>query len=236
MYKGQTFVPFSPSWDAFCRKIGYDLLEQDLRSDAAGFFALACDKLRPSFSAMVCRTEDYRDEENGEASVWLSGNRYRGKALSHLKGTKTVIPYVVTCGTGMERLDCGRFEELFVDCWKESLESQALQAALLAGQRFFEDLLSVDRLASVNPGSGPARLWPIEQLGPLFRSLEARVPVDARMTRDAYMLPGKSICGIWFPSDRPYLACAKCDRENCPDRMVRFDGRPSDSNVLPQSS
>ena len=221
MFSCHTVVPFTPNWDDFSKKIDYGVLEEDLQAQAGQFFSEAKESLHPSFSAVVTETSDFQKEDDS-CSVTILGNRFQGKVLSHLEGIRTVIPYIATSGKGIEQMEQGDYDSWFFDFWRDSMKVLALETARKACSSFFKDFLHTQTLSSVNPGSGPEQLWPIAQLGMLFHSIETFDRVDASMVRDAYMLPNKTVCGVFFSTDRPYFTCSDCQRANCPNRKADY--------------
>ncbi len=78
--------------------------------------------------------------------------------------------------------------------------------------------------ATMDPGSGDADLWPIEQQKELFSVLgdvEARIGV--RLTDSMLMVPTMSVSGIVFPTEAEFASCQVCHREGCPRRTAPFD-------------
>ena len=82
----------------------------------------------------------------------------------------------------------------------------------------------VEKLSSMNPGSGDASVWSIDQqvgLFSLFGDVEALVGV--RLTESFLMSPDVSTSGILFPTDRFIKNCQLCHREKCPNRSAPFN-------------
>jgi hypothetical protein len=76
----------------------------------------------------------------------------------------------------------------------------------------------------MNPGSGDANVWPIEQQKELF-SLFGDVEnlIGVRLTDSFLMVPNKSVSGICFPTEINFQSCQLCHRMNCNGRKAPFD-------------
>lgn len=221
LLKWQKQLDFNPSWDWFAKKIKFDLFDDDLQNDAKRFFEQATPHIKPSFSAVVCHVENLKQvDDHWEMDVL--GNHYSGKVLKHLKGIKTVAPYIQTCGIEIDETKFSDYDDMLLSFWLDTIKVQGLNIARQAAIEFFKDFFSSKNVASVNPGSGPEDLWPIEQLGLLFRKIESFIPVDAKIIRNAYMLPNKTVCGIFYSTEKPYLTCTECQRENCIGRKAPY--------------
>ncbi|MBE0616995.1 MAG: hypothetical protein IH608_03570 [Proteobacteria bacterium] len=47
--------------------------------------------------------------------------------------------------------------------------------------------------------------------------------MGVRLTDSFLMIPRKSLSGLIFPSERPFVSCRLCDRRDCPGRQVPYD-------------
>jgi hypothetical protein len=77
----------------------------------------------------------------------------------------------------------------------------------------------------MNPGSGNRNFWPIGQQRQLFQLLgDVEASVGVRLTDSFLMTPNKTVSGILFPTDVPFVSCQLCTRENCPRRRAQYTG------------
>jgi hypothetical protein len=163
-------------------------------------------------------------EGKADDSVVLNGVRLTSRALRrNLDQVERVFPYVATCGTEADAIAVpdGDGVQAF---WLWTMKEALLDAAT---DHLYEHLATRYRMthwASMDPGSGDADLWPIEQQKELFAVLgdvEARIGV--RLTDSMLMVPTMSVSGIVFPSEAEFASCQVCHREGCPRRTAPFD-------------
>ncbi len=164
--------------------------------------------------------------------VTVSGIEFRSEMLAHnLEGSTCVWPYLASCGPELDGLASRPelatiFEDPLAEFWLDSIKALALDAAFEALRSAVLALTGDERLSTMNPGSGAATLWPIEQQRPLFRLLgeTARQTVGVKLGDSCLMSPNKSISGFFFHGAEDFDSCAYCERENCPGRRVPFVG------------
>ena len=163
---------------------------------------------------------DSRDEE----SVTIDGVVFKSRVLSrNLVDLHRVFPYIASCGPEMDAaVDAGG--DYLVQFWIDAVKTDALMAA----RSFLVDHLSrtfaTGNLSSMNPGSGDAEVWPIEEQRPLFEYLgDTQALVGVRLTPSCLMVPNKSVSGIFFPREVTFVTCSLCHRENCPGRRAETD-------------
>lgn len=66
--------------------------------------------------------------------------------------------------------------------------------------------------------------WSITEQRALFDLLgDVDGLLGVRLTENFLMLPRKSVSGLLFPSDRPFVSCRLCDKSDCPGRQVPYD-------------
>jgi len=82
----------------------------------------------------------------------------------------------------------------------------------------------IKRYSTMNPGSGNADVWTIDQQRRLF-DLIGDVQKDSGiyLTDGFLMVPTKSVSGILFPSESGYTNCEVCTRENCQGRKAPYN-------------
>ena len=202
----------------FLKAVRADLLEDDTLCEIEKIFSIATDSLRPSFCGIKAEIQSFASY-NGIYEAKIEGETFKGRILEKLENKKQVVLYYVTCGTQLENHDCNRdpLFEFAIDTIKE----HALDEALLKAKNIFEDSLSCCNISSINPESGNRNLWDINELEKEFRIFEKHNCLrNIKLTKSCLMLPNKSICGIFFPSEEEFRTCYVCNKTNCPRRNV----------------
>jgi hypothetical protein len=73
-------------------------------------------------------------------------------------------------------------------------------------------------------GPGQLKDWPLEEQRPLFALLgDVEGAVGVTLSDSLLMIPRKSLSGIYFPTEIPFMACQLCPKESCPSRKARYD-------------
>ncbi len=162
--------------------------------------------------------------ERTHETVTLGGVTFTSRALRrNLDSVERVFPYVVTCGTEAESVALPE-GDLTQALWLWTLDQALLDAAR---EHFREHLRTRHRLAhsaTMNPGSGDADVWPIEQQRELFALLgDVEGAVGVRLTESMLMVPAMSVSGIVFPTEADFATCQVCHREDCTRRVAPFD-------------
>jgi hypothetical protein len=76
----------------------------------------------------------------------------------------------------------------------------------------------------MNPGSGDASVWPIEQQRDLFSMCgDVEKLIGVKLTKSLVLVPDMSVAGIFFPTEIHFESCQLCHRENCFLRRAPFD-------------
>jgi hypothetical protein len=156
-------------------------------------------------------------------AVLVEGQRLSGTVIQPLIGeTYRVFPYVATCGNELEEIEADSADPMSAYCLDE-IRKIALNQASAALKRYVTEKFGLERLSSINPGSGPAELWPIDQQKKLFAILgDVESAIGVRLTSSCLMVPTKSLSGILFAASQPFEACQLCPRTNCPGRRAEF--------------
>jgi len=211
---------FKPSYERYAHSIRLDALE-DVRDQVEQLFAVASERLKPAVILRVAYIDSFSSEDH-LSSVGIEGLAFRGKALSVLEGIHRVIPYVATCGSGMESFDLSGFDFL-APYWLDAIKLQALGSARKALLDYCRTQFGMGKPMSLNPGSGNTDIWPIQEQQHLFSLLGETDSIGVRLTESSLMVPNKSISGLIFTSPAvDYESCAFCERLNCPDRRVPY--------------
>jgi hypothetical protein len=163
-------------------------------------------------------------DEKGEDTVTLDGITFTSLALrKNLDSIERVFPYVATCGAEVDAIEVeqGDFQKKL---WISLLKANLLEISVQYLREQLDKRYRVSRLSSMNPGSGDASVWPIEQqrkLFSLFGDVEKHIGV--RLTESLVLVPDMSVSGILFPTETDFESCQLCHRENCRFRRAAFD-------------
>jgi len=174
---------------------------------------------RPKATYEVCFIEDKADE-----SVVLNGVRLTSRALRrNLDPVERVFPYVATCGTEADAIAVPR-DDAVQAFWLWTIKEALLDAAT---EYLYDHLATRYRMthwATMDPGSGDADVWPIEQQKELFSVLgDVETRIGVKLTDSMLMIPTMSVSGIVFPTETEFASCQVCHREGCPGRTAPFD-------------
>ncbi len=161
-------------------------------------------------------------ESRAEDSVVIDGVRFRSRLLrKHFDRVERVFPYVVTIGKGVEDLEkaCGdALEKYYLDLIGNAAVVNAREhLKKRLGARY-----ALQGLSCMGPGQ--LKDWPLEEQRPLFSLLgDVESAVGVTLSDSLLMIPRKSLSGIYFPTEIPFMACQFCPRESCPSRKARYD-------------
>ncbi|MCL2641398.1 MAG: hypothetical protein FWD53_11165 [Phycisphaerales bacterium] len=210
-----TTIPFACDASALLTKLH---LTPDT-ADADDFLALlqrATTIAQPKALLKQCFVEARTEE-----TVTIDGITFTSHTLAmHLTSVHRVFAYVATCG---HELDSIPFDDPLTQYWLDAIKSAALQNARQHLNSLFEQLMP-GKSASMSPGSGDARLWPITEQVPLFELLgDVAGSIGARLTESLLMLPNKTVSGVRFPAESDFRSCQLCRREVCPNRSAPLD-------------
>ena len=210
--------PFEPDYSEFCDKIHLDSCG-DIRGQVRELFAAAAALLQPKGLYRECRVTRRTGKQ-----VRLGGACFESRVLSdQLQEKQTVFSYLATCGGEADSLDTGT--DMLSRFWLDTLKQMALTSALEQLRARIMAAHDLEHLATLNPGSGEADFWPLEQqaqLFSLFAGSEERIGV--RLTPSYLMVPNKTISGVFFASPDGFEVCRLCSRSACPRRSAPFEG------------
>jgi hypothetical protein len=163
-------------------------------------------------------------EDKGADTVTLDGITFRSRLLrANLEEVERVFAYVVTCGHEVD-IALPAQGDLLKDYWREVIKESLLEGAYTYLFGELQRKYRLTQTATMNPGSGDAVVWPIEQQRELFALLgdvEARIGVQ--LTPSCLMVPNKTVSGILFPTEKDFRTCQVCHRDPCPNRRAPFD-------------
>ncbi len=163
-------------------------------------------------------------QERAVDSVVVDGVRFTSRALrKNLDPVERVFPYIATCGTEADAITVPA-DDLVQAFWLWTLKGVVLHAAIEHLSEHIRDCYRITHTAAMEPGSGDASVWPIEQQVELFSLLgDVEGSIGVRLTEAMLMIPTMSVSGILFPTEAEFASCQLCHREGCPSRKAPFD-------------
>jgi hypothetical protein len=157
---------------------------------------------------------------SGDAVV-VEGVQFRSELLARLlEEGQRIYPFVLTIGAALEQRAASAerlWDHMILDAMGTLLVSSLSRHLEAVLRRKFG--LSV--FSRFSPGSLEA--WPLTEQQPLFALLgdvEGRIGV--KLNEQLFMIPKKSLSGMYVPTDVMHLACRLCSKSPCPGRMARF--------------
>ncbi len=215
-------VPFSPSYEKYCTLIRLNAYP-DAEEAARTLFEATVEHLHPK-SLIVTEYIENRSKEGSEVILQVGSSTFRGKVLSELENVHRLFPYIASCGDEMETYDTASLDML-ASFWLDTLKTMALGTARLHTVEYIKKTYGVEKVSSVNPGSGNVDIWPVQELRGIFDLLDQGTPIGVRLTPSSLMIPNKTISGIFYESENTFTSCKYCERENCPGRKEPFSGK-----------
>ncbi len=194
-----------------------------LGSEDAGEFAAMAEAAQEGARPKAVYRVSFIDDK-GDDTVTMEGITFTSRLLRrNLDAVERVFAYVVTCGREIDRVLPAQ-GDLLKDYWRDAIKEALLTNAY---EYLFDELQRRYRLpqtATMNPGSGDAFVWPIEQQRELFALLEdveGRIGVE--LTPSYLMVPNKTVSGILYATEQDFRTCQVCHRDPCPNRRAPFD-------------
>jgi len=157
-----------------------------------------------------------------EDAIVIDGISLTSRVLrKNLDNVERVFPYVVTIGNKLEE-KARACNNLLKKFYLDTIGN----VALVTVRRYLEDRLrsryGLDGMSCMTPGSLEA--WPIKEQRPLFSILgDVETSIGVRLTEILFMIPGKSLSGIYFPKEIPFHSCQICPRKDCISRKASYD-------------
>jgi len=145
---------------------------------------------------------------------------FRSKILKiNLVHSSKVFPYILTIGGKLE--EQAKSYDLLERFFLETAGDIALQEAAKYLENFLKKRYEIHQLSCMNPGS--LEDWPLtqqKQLFTLFRDIEKILGV--KLTEQCYMIPRKSVSGVFFPTESKFYSCQICPRKRCDSRKSNY--------------
>ncbi len=163
-------------------------------------------------------------DKKGPYTVTLDGVTFTSPALlKNCAEINRVFPYIATCGREVTEIETDP-GDLLASYWLNALQLELLRSAIEHVTETIKNKYQLEKISAMNPGSGEANVWPIEQqteLFGLFGDVNAMIGVE--LLPSYLMMPEMSVSGIIFETEKTYVNCQLCQRENCPGRRAEFD-------------
>jgi len=210
-------IPVTTTLEDVKKKLSIE--EPDDQEMISRLFETAKEIVRPK----VLYREVFVEEISG-STVRISGVNFQSDVLAmNLKNIHRVFAYVCTCGTEVD--DWSHQEKDYVvSLWLDMIKEMFLHDANLYFRGHLKNTFQLQKLSAINPGSGNKENWPISQQRQLFALIGGvKEEIGVTLTDSCLMIPVKSTSGLYFPSEKEYVNCALCNRENCRGRRVEFD-------------
>jgi hypothetical protein len=154
--------------------------------------------------------------------ILIEGIKMESKIMyMNMNKSQRAFPYIATCGIELEKWS-GAIKNFQQKFWAENIKMIALGAAIKAFGQDLAGRFQPGLTSSMNPGSLDD--WPLQEQHKIFKILGNACDLSGvRLTKNAVMIPSKSVSGIQFPSKEQYYNCQLCPREKCPMRKVPYD-------------
>jgi hypothetical protein len=213
-----TDIPFELDTAALMQKAHIEPGSDDAREFQA-MLALARKVARPKAAYAEAFIE-----ARGADTVQVGGVTFTSRTLRmNLDKAERVFPFVATCGREIDE-NIPVHGDFVKEFWRDIIKASLLGSA----NRHLSDVLNrrfrLGKTTTMNPGSGDATVWPIEQQRELFTLLgDVEGAIGVRLTDSFLMVPNKTVSGIRFPTEKDFRACQVCHRKNCPSRSAPFD-------------
>jgi hypothetical protein len=169
-------------------------------------------------------------EAKGDTTVTVNGITFTSAVLRrNLDKVERVFPYIATCGCELDRvpLPTGDYLKEF---WLDTIKMAVLGAARDHLNQHLARRFALTKASNMNPGSGDATVWPIEQQKELFALLgDVKNAIGVELTDSFLMTPKKTVSGIRFPTEVDFRSCQLCHRADCPSRAAPLDPALVDS-------
>ena len=154
--------------------------------------------------------------------IQLKGIPLHSRLLKrNFEKAERVFPYVVTIGRELEEA-AASCKDLVRQYYLDVLGNLAVTAAREYLESHIKRRFGLGKLSRMSPGS--LKEWPIEEQRKLFSILgDVEASIGVSLSKSCLMVPRKSVSGIFFPTEIPFLSCQLCPREQCPGRQASYD-------------
>jgi hypothetical protein len=214
-----TDIPVELDTEALMRRAGVD---------ASGEYAEEFSVLVEEAGRVACPKALYRESfvdcRSADDGVTIDGVTFTSRILrANLDKVERVFPYIATCGRELDAIPLEP-DDFLMQFWLDVIKTTVLGIARDHLNEHLTRRYALGKTASMNPGSGDASIWPIEQQALLFRLFEnAREQIGVELTDSFLMIPNKTVSGVRFATEIDFRTCQLCHRDVCPSRASPFD-------------
>ncbi|MFC1878574.1 hypothetical protein ACFLZW_01550 [Chloroflexota bacterium] len=166
-------------------------------------------------------------EKRGPAEITIADTTFHSPAMrANLDNIGRVFPYIATCGTEVDEIPIDP-DDMIQTYWHSIIKLALLRISVAFLRQTIQERYRLTKLSAMNPGSGEAGVWPIEEQRLLFSlfggSTAVEQAIGVQLLPSYLMTPDMSASGILFPSEKTFFNCQLCQREDCPSRQAPFD-------------
>lgn len=161
-------------------------------------------------------------EFKGDDYVVVDGIKLTSRVLRvNLEQPHRVFPFVTTCGMELEEW-ANRIGDFLKRYWAETIKEMVLRLAMKVLDDHLIEHYRPGLISRMSPGS--LTDWPIQEQKVLFEILgDTKDSIGVQLTDSLFMIPTKSVSGIFFPTEESFESCQLCPREVCPGRRAAYD-------------
>jgi hypothetical protein len=163
----------------------------------------------------------YVESRLGDAVI-LDGSRFTSRVLrTNLESVERAFLYVVTIGHDLEEA-MASCDDLLRQYYLDVVGNVAVSNARAFLEKHLIKRFGLSTVSKMSPGS--LADWPIQEQRPLFGTIgDVEGSIGVHLTKSCLMIPRKSVSGIYFPTEVPFLSCQLCPRRDCPGRQAPYD-------------
>ena len=175
----------------------------------------------PDIQAKAVYRVCYIDEKQ-DHNISIEGLRFKSRVLAkNLAAVERVFPFVVTIGSRyLDQMDAQ--DDLVVKYYLDVIGNIALSTARRYLEKSLQARYGLEGMSFMSPGS--LTDWPLEEQRSLFALFgDGETPIGVSLNSSCLMIPAKSISGIYFPTEIPFISCQLCERKDCPSRKAVYD-------------
>lgn len=168
--------------------------------------------------------QEYFIEARQGDCLTIGGRDFTSRALAlNLAPVEKVYAYIVTAGSELDAFDPPAQHMLQKFCW-DALKEEILGQAIHALDDYLRTTFQLPKTAVMNPGSGDADVWPLEQQRTLFDLLGSEpAQMGVSLGQTCLMSPVKTVSGVLFATQSDFRTCQVCRRAECRNRQAPFD-------------
>lgn len=151
-------------------------------------------------------------------SLLLPTGKLNSKILSNKCGKlENIFIFAATCGREPDRIEITDTDFLGA-FWLDTIKEEALILTMSFLKKFIQKTYNIEKCVSMCPSD--LNVWPLTELKTVYSILTPNVQkIGIELTEHCYMIPNKSLCGVFFAIDDNFSPCEVCDQQNKCDRQ-----------------